>query len=193
MDRRQFSRLRHGAAAQQGADQNNKSWRQKLKEMKEKNKELSADNNVMKERCSWMKEQIEKKYKKFQEQISALEVSLVEMSRTENSYKKTVAHFYQKHLKALNSDWEKRWSLGQDEAAARLQETQAACNLKVKALEDQLRSNLAAKEVCLQREQELQSQSSKMKEELSDKVSQKEQEIKLLTQQNSDLQVLHLS
>ncbi|KAK9528250.1 hypothetical protein VZT92_014733 [Zoarces viviparus] len=61
--------------------------------------------------------------------------------------------------------------------------------IKLTALEDQMRCELAAKEESFQREQELQRQSR----EMEDWRNQKEEEIKLLTQQNADLQLHNLS
>ncbi|KAK9536225.1 hypothetical protein VZT92_006035 [Zoarces viviparus] len=64
--------------------------------------------------------------------------------------------------------------------------SEAEWKIKLTALEDRMRSELAAKEESFQREQELQRQSREMEEEWR---NQKEEEIKLLTQQNADLQL----
>ncbi|KAK9528277.1 hypothetical protein VZT92_014750 [Zoarces viviparus] len=67
--------------------------------------------------------------------------------------------------------------------------SEAEWKIKLTALEDRMRCELAAKEESFQREQELQRQSR----EMEDWRNQKEEEIKLLTQQNADLQVHNLS
>ncbi|KAK9536226.1 hypothetical protein VZT92_006031 [Zoarces viviparus] len=64
--------------------------------------------------------------------------------------------------------------------------SEAEWKIKLTALEDRMRSELAAKEESFQREQELQRQSREMEEKWR---NQKEEEIKLLTQQNADLQL----
>ncbi|KAK9542323.1 hypothetical protein VZT92_000197 [Zoarces viviparus] len=69
-------------------------------------------------------------------------------------------------------------------------QSEAEWNIKLTALEDRMRSELAAKEESFQGEQELQRQSREMEEEWR---NQKEEEIKLLTQQNADLQEHNLS
>ncbi|KAK9532017.1 hypothetical protein VZT92_011399 [Zoarces viviparus] len=67
--------------------------------------------------------------------------------------------------------------------------SEAEWKIKLTALEDRMRCELAAKEESFQREQELQRQSR----EMEDWRNQKEEEIKLLTQQNADPQVHNLS
>ncbi|KAK9537675.1 hypothetical protein VZT92_005271 [Zoarces viviparus] len=67
--------------------------------------------------------------------------------------------------------------------------SEAEWKIKLTALEDQMRFELAAKEESFQRERELQRQSREMEEDWR---NQKEEEIKLLTQQNADLLVHNL-
>ncbi|KAK9524132.1 hypothetical protein VZT92_017996 [Zoarces viviparus] len=68
--------------------------------------------------------------------------------------------------------------------------SEAEWKIKLTDLEDRMRSEHAANEESFQREQELQRQSRKMEVEWC---NQKEEEIKLLTQQNADLQEHNLS
>ncbi|KAK9524129.1 hypothetical protein VZT92_017993 [Zoarces viviparus] len=69
-------------------------------------------------------------------------------------------------------------------------QSEAEWKIKLTDLEDRMRSEHAANEESFQREQELQRQSRKMEVEWC---NQKEEEIKLLTQQNADLQEHNLS
>ncbi|KAK9524131.1 hypothetical protein VZT92_017994 [Zoarces viviparus] len=69
-------------------------------------------------------------------------------------------------------------------------QSKAEWKIKLTDLEDRMRSERAANEESFQREQELQRQSRKMEVEWC---NQREEEIKLLTQQNADLQEHNLS
>ncbi len=64
---------------------------------------------------------------------------------------------------------------------------------RLKALEDQLKCELAAKEDSVREAQEAQRERSRMEEEWRHKMRQMEEEISVLTQRNTDLQVRHLS
>ncbi|KAK9538857.1 hypothetical protein VZT92_004002 [Zoarces viviparus] len=149
----------------------------------DKRQELQRQSREMEDWCNQKEEEI----KLLTQQNADLQVHNLSLQELAQQTDKEKAQFKKEEKKL-------RQTVLSLESCATLKDSEligseVEWKIKLTALEDRMRCELAAKEESFQREQELQRQSR----EMEDWCNQKEEEIKLLTQQNADLHVHNLS